>query len=455
MDERGVSNKLDSDTVLWEIVIILVLIGANAVFAMTEMAIVSARKVRLERKMQEGDEGARLALQLAEEPTELFSAIQIGITLIGIFTGAFGGTTLAAALTQVLQTVPWLAPYAGPIAFTGVIAIITYLSLILGELVPKRLAVNHPEQLAMALAQPMYRFARLAKPAVYLLSASTEKVIDFLGIRPVSEPAITEEDINTLIEQGTETGEFDKVEQAMVQRVFRLGDRKAGALMTPRTQMTWLDVEESLEENLAIIKTSTHSRFPLARGSLDDFIGIVYSRDILAQRLEEGHELDLAKMARPPLFVPKSTEVFQVLERLKQAGTHEAMVLDEYGGIMGIITLHDILEAIIGDMPLKEEQEDPDIIQRSDGSWLLDGMLDIEEFKQLFDLEELPEEERENYHTLGGFITSHLGYIPKTAEAFVWQQLRFEIVDMDRMRIDKILVQQLPAAAETNNGELS
>lgn len=438
---------MDTPSVGLEITIILMLILANGIFAMTEMAIVSSRKARLEKQADSGDTGARIALELAAEPTPLLSTIQIGITLIGILTGAFGGAALSKSLAPQLQSIPVIGSYSEAVSLFIVISSITYLSLILGELVPKRLALNNPEPIAALLARPMRTFARLASPLVKFLSSSTKLALRTLGVKPSQEPPVTEDEIRILIEQGTEAGTFEKTEQDMVEKIFRLGDQRAYSIMTPRTQMVWLDLEEPFELNLQIIKDSSHTRFPAAKGNLDDFSGIIYIKDLLSANLNAS--LDIESLVRTPMFIPKSMKAFKILETFKQTGTHEAVVLDEFGGVIGFITLHDILSEIVGDISPDTELEDVQIIQRDDGTWLVDGLLPVEDFKEVFDIDELPDEARDHYQTVGGFVTSYLGYIPAASESFEWNDLRFEIMDMDRVRVDKILVTRLAAEAET------
>lgn len=433
-----------SDIVIWEIIILMVLILANGIFAMTELALVSARVSRLTQLAEEGSNAAKLALRLAEEPTALFSAVQVGITLIGIVTGAFGGATLTGVVAEKLQVLPWIGSHSHGIAFVVVIGCITYFSLIFGELLPKKLAVNHAESVAVSIAYPMYWFSKSISPLVSFLSGSTHLFGNVLGLKERRESTVTEEEVKIIVDQGAESGALEKYEQDMVHRVFRLDDIKASSIMTPRTQLVWIDLTEPLEDNLDLIASSGHSRFPVAKDSLDDFIGVLHSKDILAKQVS-GEAWELEILARRPLFVPKSMPGFKLLEMFKEAGLHEAMVLDEYGGVVGMITLHDLLEEIIGDMPQIDEDEDPQIIQRADGSWLLDGMLAVDEFKKMFGFKELPEEDRDDFHTLGGFVISYLGYIPAAAEGFEWGGLKFEVMDMDRARVDKVLVTQLPS----------
>ncbi len=425
-----------------QIAILVALILANAVFALTEMAIVSSRKARLERQAEDGDIGAKAALELAEHPNQMLSTIQVGITLIGILTGTFGGASLSKALEVKLNSFPLMAPYSAALSMFVVVSLITYFSLIIGELVPKRIALNNPEVIAAKVARPMHLFSKIALPVVSFLSMSTGLVLRFLGIKPSKEPPVTEDEIRILLEQGTEAGAFEKTEQDIVDRVFRLADLRAYALMKPRTQMVWLDIEDSMEYNLNIISESQATRFPVAKGNLDDFIGVVHTNDLLS-KVKSGESITLEECVKTPVFIPKSMKAFKVLELFKQSSVHEAVVLDEFGGVVGFITLHDILEELVGEMSLTDESDEPQIVEREDGSWLVDGLLAIDEFEETFGEDELPDEERDHYHTLGGFITSYLGHIPTVSEKFTSGNLEFEIVDMDRVRIDKVLVKKV------------
>lgn len=433
---------MDTDSISLEIALIIVLIIANGIFAMSEIAIVSSRKARLERLAAEGDSGARVALELANDPTQLLSTVQVGITLIGIFTGAFGGITLAKALAVYLQLVPWLAAHSEGISLAIVVSAITYLSLIVGELVPKKMALTNPEAIAATIAVPMKFFAAITLPIINLLTVSTEFVLRLLRVKAPSEPPVTEDEIKILIEQGTQYGTFERAEQDMVERIFRLGDMRVSAIMTPRMQIDWLDIEDPSEENFKILVESNHSRFPVARESLDDIIGVVYTKDLISKGLV-SQSIDLEAVIRNPLYVPKSMRAFKLLEMFQQSGMHIAFVMDEYGGCLGLVTINDVLEQVVGDMPSIHEFAEPEIVIREDGSWLLDGMLPVDELKDLFELDELPGEERESYQTLGGFVVSFLGHIPTVAEYFEWSGLRFEVVDMDRIRVDKVLVVRL------------
>ncbi|MCF2147185.1 hemolysin family protein [Desmonostoc muscorum LEGE 12446] len=426
-------------SITFEILIILVLIIANGVFSMSEMAIVSARKVRLQQLANQGDAKARVALKLAESPNHFLSTIQVGISLIGILTGAFGGATLANRLAVYVRLVPLLAPYSEPISFGIVVLIITYLSLIVGELVPKRLALNNPEKIASTVAIPMRALSAIASPMVYLLSASTDLILRVLGVTQSTEPQVTEEEIKILIEQGTEAGTFEEAEQDMVERVFRLGDRPVSYLMTPRPDIVWLDLDDTAEENRQKMVDSAYSRYPVCQAGLDNVLGVIPVTDLLARSFR-GEPLDLTVGLRQPVFVPESTRGLKVLELFKQTITHMALVVDEYGVIQGLVTLNDIMSEIVGDVPSMDGQDEPQAVQREDGSWLLDGMLPVEEFLELFEMEEWESEERGSYQTLGGFVITHLGRIPAAADHFEWEGMRIEVMDMDGNRVDKVLV---------------
>jgi len=426
-----------------EILLILLLILVNGIFVMSELAIVSARKVRLQHLANQGDTKARIALDLANAPNKFLASVQIGITLLAILSGAFAESTIARRLVPLLSLFPGLGVYRDPLASVIAVLLITYLTLIIGELVPKQLALNYPERIASFVAVPMRMLAIIASPIVYLLSASTDLVVRLLGIRPSTEPLVTEEEIRVLIEQGTEAGTFEEAEQDMVERVFRLGDRPVSALMTPRPDIVWLDLEDTTEENRKKMLDSCHSRFPVCQGGLDNVLGVMHVTDLLARTLS-GQTLDLTVGLRQPVFVPESTRGLKILELFKQTGIHLALVVDEYGVIQGLVTLNDIMVEIVGDVPSAGELEEPQAVQREDGSWLLDGMLPVEEFFEIFDIEEIPKEHRGSYQTLGGFVITHLGRIPSATDHFEWEKLRFEVMDMDGNRVDKVLVKPMP-----------
>jgi len=430
-----------------EVLIILLLIFLNGLFVMSEMAIVSVRKVRLQQMANAGSKKARVALELANAPNQFLPTVQIGITLLAIVSGAFGETTISKRLEPLLNQVPFFAPYSNLISTVVAILIITYLTLIIGELVPKRLALNNPEPIAAFCAIPLRMLSKIGAPAVGLLSYSTDLILRILGIVPSTDPQVTEEEIKVLIEQGTEAGTFEEAEQDMVERVFRLGDRRVNALMTPRPDIVWLDLEDSPEENRQKMLDSAHSRFPVCQGGLDNVIGLIHVTDLLSRSLS-GQSLDLTAQLRRPLFVPESTRGLKVLELFKQFSNHVALVVDEYGVIQGLVTLNDILVELVGDIPSVEDEDEPQAVQREDGSWLLDGMLPVEEFFELFKIEELSTEHKGSYHTMGGFVITNLGKIPTAADHFEWNGLRVEVVDMDGNRVDKVLV--MPVSKEVD-----
>ncbi|WP_013322658.1 hemolysin family protein [Gloeothece verrucosa] len=430
-----------------EIVIVLLLIIANGIFSGSEIAVVSARKIRLEQMANRGNLKARAALKLANSPNDFLSSVQIGITLIGILSGAVGGATLAQRIEPLIAAIPWLNLYSQGLSVVIVVTIITYLSLVLGELIPKRIALNNPEQIACSVAKPMRTLSKVTAPLVHLLSISTDKTLQLLGIQASDDPPVTEEEIKVLIQQGTQSGMFEASEQEMVERVFRLSDRPIKALMTPRFEIVWLDLEESPEETQRQIMESSHSRFLVGRGSLDELAGFLRGSDFLAARLAGG-EINLETILQPPLYIPENTKALKVLEQFKVTGIHMAVITDEYGSIEGLVTLNDILEAIVGDIATTEDLEDPMIVQREDGSWLLDGLLSVDQIKELFSKTTLPHEETGHYHTLGGLVITFLGHIPQSGEHFQWQELRFEVMDMDGTRVDKVLVSVVPMEQE-------
>jgi putative hemolysin len=426
-----------------EVVIIAALLVANGVFAMSELAVVSARKARLEQLVNEKHPQATLALRLAEAPGDFLSTVQVGITLIGILAGAFGGATLAAKLAEALAAIPFLSMYSEALAFGLVVIAITYFSLVIGELTPKHLALNNPERVAMAVAGPMQWLSKIASPVVWVLSVSTQFVLRVLRIRPSTEAPVSEEEIKVLLGQGAEAGVFLEAEQDIVESVFRLNDRRVGALMTPRHETIWLDLDDTPEDIQHKVVQSARSRFPVCAGSLDNVVGIVRAKDLLA-RCWQGKPLDLQAIMRPPLYALETLSGLQLLELLRKSRTHIALVVDEYGGVQGMVTANDILEAIVGDLPTHDQPAEQLIVQRDDGSWLVDGMLLIDDFREFFDSGPLPSEGQGFYQTLGGFVMTRLGHIPNPGEHFVWNRFRFEVMDMDDKRVDKVLVIETP-----------
>jgi putative hemolysin len=426
---------------LVDLSIVFFLIVINGVFVISEMAIVSSRKIRLQQSANQGNRQAGIALELASAPGRFLPTVQVGITLMAILSGARGESAISKVLQPMLSQIGF-GGYANVSASVLAIVIVTYLTIIIGELVPKQIALNSPEKIAKFVAIPMNLLARLSTPINIVLGKSTDLVLKLLRIAPSTEPEITEEEIKVMIGQGTEAGTFEPEEQNMMERVMRLGDRRIGALMTPRLEINWIDLEDSPLDNRRKLIESNYSRFPVCQGELDRVIGVVHVADLLSQCLN-GNELDLTNSTIQPLFIPENTKGLRVLEQFKESGTHIAMVVDEYGVIQGLVTMNDLLEAIVGDIADIEQPEEPPIVQRSDGSWLLDGMLPIEEFLTAFELPEDAIDRQANYHTLGGFTTHQLGKVPATGEIFEWHKYKFEIVDMDGNRVDKILLELL------------
>ena len=427
-----------------EILFILLLIICNGIFSGSEIAVVTARKVRLQQLVDKGSRPARVALRLAETPNDFLSTVQIGITLIGILSGAVGGATVAKHLKLAFDGIKALQPYSEGVSVTLVVVLITYLSLVIGELLPKRLALANPEQIACRIAPAMRALSRLSSPAVRLLGASTDALLRFLNVEVSTEPEITEEEIKALIRQGADSGVFEESEHDMVQRVLRLGDRAIRTMMTPRTDICWLDLEDSLEENLAEVRESNHSRFPVAQGSLDNCIGIVRVRSLLTAHM--GSEpIDLPALCQAPLHVAESTLSLNVLEEFKRTGIHIALVTDEFGGVEGLVTLNDLMEGIVGDLPALEDEDEPSFVIRQDGSWLVNGSLDINEFDARIGTKLIGSIDQNAFHTLAGFVIQSLKRIPTASDYFDWHGYRFEVMDMDGNRVDKILVTPLGA----------
>jgi putative hemolysin len=425
-----------------ELLFIAFLIAMNNILAMTEAALLAVRKARLQQRVNEGDTKAGLVLKLVENPNQFLSVIQIGITLIDVLTGAVTGATLAVIFARLLTKVPVLAPYSESIGLALGVIIITYFSIILGELVPKRLAIQNPEGVASRFAQPMLLLSKILSPVVRFLGLSTEIVLRLIGIRPSDEPPVTEEEIHVLLDQGTQAGVFEEAEQDMVAGVFRLNDRRVYSVMTPRTEILWLDVRDTTDEILTKLAEGPYSRFPVCQGSLDNVLGIVKARELLTRSLA-GEPIHLKECLSPALFIPETTFASRALEIFKESDKELVLIIDEFGGVTGLLTINDVIEEIVGDI----ETGEPQITQRQDGSWLLDGMLDIDEFKELFKLGTLPNDD--DYETLAGFVMTSLGKIPHAADQFEWEGLRFEVVDMDARRVDKVLITTLPARPAT------
>jgi putative hemolysin len=427
------------------ILIVFLLIILNGVFAMSEMAIVSARKTRLEQQAENGSKGAKQALEMAENPNRFLSTVQVGITLIGILSGVFGGATIASEIAIGLNKIAWLAPYSQGLALAIVVILITYFSMVLGELVPKRLALANSERIAALMSPFMHFLSLVTIPIVGLLSVSTNAVLRILGVRASTGPEVTEEDIKSMLDQGTEGGVIEEAEQDMVERIFRLNDRGVTALMTPRTDVIFLDVQAKQEEIHQLLSIHPFSRFPVVEGSNDNVIGIVRARELLLQCVN-GPCFEMRKVLLPVLFMPETTTALEALEKFKIENTEVAMVIDEYGGVVGLISLDDISNAIVGDVISPQGTQEAEAVQREDGSWLFDGMILVDDIKDLLNIDEFPEEKEDHYETLNGLMMSRLERVPESSDHFEWDGYKFEVVDMDGRRVDKVLVTKFTGA---------
>jgi putative hemolysin len=434
-----------------EILILIGLILVNGFFAMAELAVLSSRKARLQQRAEKGSRGAGTALATVEEPTRFLSTVQIGITSAGILAGVFGGATIAEELSLAFEKYSWLAPYSETLGAAIVVIITTYLTLVIGELVPKRLALNNSEKIAVAIAPFMQFLSRLSTPLVSILSISTNTVMRLLGVKPSDEPPISEDEIKIMIEQGTDTGVFEETEQDILERVFRLNDRPVSSLMTSRLDIDWLDVENSIEENMRKVIASGHTNFVVCKGDLQNIVGIARSKDLLAQYVQ-GKPVTLMSSIQLPPIVPEKMKALDAVELMRNEKSPFVMVIDEYGTVEGMFTFTDVLEAIVGDIPgMDEVGEEPEATQREDGSWLLDGRMAVDDLQVLLDLDELPAQDSD-YDTVAGFILSQLRRIPVTGDHFEWKELRFEVIDMDGRRVDKVLVTPLKSSPRSQPG---
>jgi putative hemolysin len=429
------------DPVWKSILAVLLLIVFNGILAMSEAAMLSVRKARLQQRVNNGDRRARLALKLAESPNKFLSTIQIGITVIDVLIGAISGAVAAGLFIDWFAISPRMAPYSEGIGVAVGVIITSYFSIVLGELVPKRLALQNPEGVSSVIAGPMFFVSTLFRPFVWLLSRSTDLILHLFRIKHTDEIPVTEEELLVQLDQGTQAGVFEETQQDMVEGVFSLSDQRVNALMTPRNEIIWLDINDTLEDIRRKVSESEFSRFPVGEDSLDTVIGVVKAKDLLLANMKNGKELK--QLVRPPLYIPETAFGSRALEMFRESKRELMFVVDEFGVVQGIITLADILEEIVGELG-----GEPQAMQRQDGSWLLDGMLPNDEFKELFNLRHLPDEEE--YETLGGFILLHLGRVPKAADQFEWNGMRFEVMDMDGNRVDKVLVTTVPSRPLAN-----
>lgn len=433
---------------VWELFVVLFLILLNGFFAMSELAIVSSRRVRLEQLAKTGNRGATKALRLAEDPTGFLSTVQIGITLIGIVAGAYSGATFAGPLSDLLDRIPALARWSDPLAFVLVVVVTTYLSLIIGELVPKRLALQHAERIAAFVAGPMTLLASIGTPVVWFLRFSTETVLKLLRVDPNDQSSVTEEEVKAMIAEGTESGVFEVKERELIEGVLRFADRPVRVIMVPRRELSWLSASDPMEVTLETISRQSHSRYPLraAEGS-DEVLGVVHVRDVLGLAGPDGG--DLLSIAKQPIYVSADMPSLRLIEQFRGTPVHMAIVVDEYGDLEGVVTPTDILTSIAGDVPDEGAEENPEAVRRDDGSWLLDAGMPVDEVADLLGVDNFG---GHGYATLAGFVLEKMRRIPAAGESFTAFGWRFEVVDMDGRRIDKLLVEKTEPAQDAKEG---
>lgn len=427
-----------------EFLVVFLLICTNGLLAGSELAMVSARPSRLQRTADEGSTGARVALELHAEPDRFLSTVQIGITLIGVGTGALGGATLAEPVGNVLALLPGISHQTG--ATVGVIVVVigvTYLSLVIGELVPKRIAMQQAERVSIFMSRPLRLLSSFTAPVVTLLAKSSDLVLRLLRAQPNDEPSVSAEEIHHLLREGTRHGVFEEAETSMVHGVFNIADRSAGELMTPRHRIVFLDLEDSVDEHRRVMATSSHSHYPVCEGSTDNVVGMVSTRELWDQALK-GDDLDIREAMSSAHFVPEVAPVLSVLEQMRVSGASDAMVVDEHGAVVGMITLDDMLSDVVGELDEDSNTGIKGSTRRDDGSWLLDGNFPAHEMRELLEIRDVPGEQEGNFETVGGFVMDQLGHIPKEGETVDIEGYRIEVIDMDGNRIDKLLVQKVP-----------
>ena len=418
-----------------DIIILLLLIFVNGLFTMSEIALVSARKGRLESQANKGDEKAQAALKLIENPEKFLSTAQIGITLISILTGVYSGEKFGSDLKPYIESFAFLKPYASSIATTIVVVIVTFLSIIFGELIPKKFGLLRAEKISRAVAGPMNILSAIAYPFVWLLSGITNIIFKLLNIKKPTDSAVTEEEIKAMISEGSEHGSIEEGEKEIIERVFHLGDRNITSLMTHRTDIVWLNIDDTVEQVKAKLVDIVFSTYPVCENSVDDIKGLVYVKDLL----KADPTTVLKDLIKPALFVPENNKSYQLLEKIKASKIHTCFIVNEYGTLEGMITLNDIMEAIVGDVP-QTRQEEYEIVEREDGSFLVDAQIQFYDFLSYFEKADWMNEGEHEFDTLAGFVLHELEHIPNTGETFEWKDFRFEIIDMDGQRIDKILV---------------
>lgn len=423
-----------------EYLIILLLTLFNGVFSMAEVALISSRKIRLEKLAKQGNWRARIAFNLAKDPHRFLPTVQIAMTAVSIIAGAYGGTEVAAKLTEEFEGLALLGKYAPLLGFVVTIVVTTFLTLVLGELVPKTIGMTRPETIAIALAPIMQLLYYIASPFIWLLSISTKFILRIFRLNKKSnEPPVTEEELKHLIEQGRQFGILEQQESDMLRSIFRTADRNVSTLMTHRNDIVWVDSESTLEDIQQLIEQSVHTNFPVCKGDLDHIIGIISIKDILIQ-ISKHEAWNLQVLVKQPLYVPESMPALELLENFRNSGNHVSLVMNEYGSLEGIVTLHDVVESIFGNIRITDSHAKQEAVQRADGSWLIDGMMQTHDWSELLNIHEITEEETGNYNTLGGFMMHRLGRIPKTTDSFTFRNHQFEVVDMDGKRVDKVLV---------------
>ena len=435
-----------------KIIIILILIVLTGYLSMAELAVVSARKAKLQKELDEGNKNAQIVFDLLEDPNEFLSTVQIGISLIGVLTGAFGGVTLSEPLTNLMA--PYI-PYSDVISVAIVVIITTYLTLVVGEIVPKVIALNNPEKVSLRVAKSMVILSKISKPVSFILAKSSSFLLWLMRVDNSDDDLVTEEEIELMIHEGREDGTIEKEEEDIIKRVFKLDDQKVESIMTPRNEIIWIDLDDDRKINEMKIIESRRSIFPISRGELDDFIGVVQAKDILSAMFS-GEEFKVENIVKEPLVVSENLETLELLKEFKenQEYVHMSLVVDEFGSVEGLITLNDLLEGIVGDIPGIDEEDEPQATQRDDGTWLIDGRYQIDRFKKLFELnDQMPDEEEDNYTTLAGFILSLSGKIPDEKDKYEWDRFIFEIIDIDGHQIDKVLVTDLGPQEDPNEDE--
>ena len=425
-----------------EIFILIALILLNGLLAMAEIALFTARRSRLARLAEDGDISAAIAIRLGAEPTQFLSTIQIGITAIGIMNGIVGEAVLAEPFAAWLQRMGIDQQISAMVATFLVVVVITYVTIVVGELIPKRIGQFNAEGIARLMARPISVLAKLSRPLVYLLSSSTDGLLRLMGKGELSSASLTEEDIHAMLKEGSDTGVIEKQEHAMVRNVFRLDDRQLASLMTPRSEIVYADINQPLASNLEQVVKSNHSRFPVCRGGLDDVLGVMTTKRMFKQMLKGG-EIDLAAELQPCVYVPETLTGMKLLTQFRESGVQMVFVIDEYGEIQGLVTLQDVLASLAGEFKPRDP-EDAWAVQRADGSWLLDGLTPVPELKDRLALKDVPEEGKGRYHTLSGMMMWLIGDVPRTGDITEWEQWRLEVVDMDGNRVDKVLASRLP-----------